>query len=96
MVLHIFAHNFLNIQCIFNLQKVLESPKSQLSKTFCRLKITKGLNIKKVMSKNDFQDHFETSFNTFDIHGITAHVVGVEHTRLFTHNFLNIQPTFNP
>ena len=25
MVLHIFAHNFLNIQLIFNLQKVLES-----------------------------------------------------------------------
>ena len=25
MVLHIFAHNFLNIQPIFNLQKVLES-----------------------------------------------------------------------
>ena len=25
MVLHIFAHNFLNIQQIFNLQKVLES-----------------------------------------------------------------------
>ena len=24
MVLHIFAHNFLNIQQIFNLQKVLE------------------------------------------------------------------------
>ena len=25
MVLHIFAHNFLNIQLIFNPQKVLES-----------------------------------------------------------------------
>ena len=64
-ILHIFAHDFLNISLIFgnNLQHLqhaltyiyhlmvwLESPESQLSR--CFFKIENRLNIKKVVSKN--------------------------------------------
>ena len=81
MVLHIFAHNFPNIQPIFNLQKVLESWDLGLSSHtlncyLCRrcrkyLKITEGCNAYACQRCR-------------------------KNIQVFAHNFLNIQPIFNP
>ena len=57
---------------IYHLMVWLESPESQLSKTF--FQIENQLDINKVMSKNVFW----VSFHTFDIHSITALTVYYE------------------
>ena len=58
---HIFAHNFLNIQPIFNLQKVLESWELDLSnhtiQCYVCQSMLKGLKV-------------EITFDSFDIHSI--------------------------
>ena len=86
---HIFAHNFLNIQPIFNPQKVFEKLRLRAFQPYrqilCILKHVKDV---------------EDRSNTYK--GCNAmYVEDVEdgkrtHTHIFAHNFLNIQPMFSP
>ena len=59
--IHIFAHNFLNIQAIFNLKKVLESCDLDLSNH------TIQCNVCQSMLKGS---KVKITFNPFDIHDI--------------------------
>ena len=85
---HIHAHNFLNIQPIFNPQKVLESGDSELSNhtiQYCLLKHVEDVKDRSNAPKGcnavyvkDVKDGKRT------------------YRHIHAHNFLNIQPIFNP
>ena len=80
---HIYAHNFLNIQPIFNLQKVLESWDLELSNhtiQYCILKHVEDVEDRSHTPKGCNAMYVEDGKRTY--------------RHIYAHNFLNIQPIF--
>ena len=85
---HIYAHNFLNIQPIFNPQKVLESWDLELSNhtiQYCILKHVEDV---------EDRSHTPKGCNAMYVEDVEDGKRTYRH--IYAHNFLNIQPIFNP